>query len=147
MEPPTKIQLFTLTSSNSRTLQNLETVHKPTSQLRVDPDGILTQEDREIFHQLHSRYVHLFSPQPGRYNGQWGYVDNKLNFSTPPPPNSKTHIPNYSPAMNKLMEEKMDLLEKWGVLAIPEKVGSFSRICVPLHVSAQIRFQRLSPVN
>ena len=84
---------------------------------------MLTQEDRDKFHCLHQRYVHLFTPQPGRYNGKWGYIDNKLKFSTPPPPNSRTHIPNYSPAMNKLLAEKMDLLEKWGVLSTPEQAG------------------------
>ena len=43
--------------------------------------------------------------------------------STLPPPNSKTHVPNYSPSMNRLLAEKMDQLEAWGVLATPEKVG------------------------
>ena len=85
--------------------------------LKVDPDNILTQMDRDLFHQLHRRYAHLFTPQPGKYNGAHGYVDNKLKFSTPPPPNARTYIPNYSPSMNKLLAEKM------GVLAIPEAKG------------------------
>ena len=80
--------------------------------LKVDPDNILSNEERQIFHDLHSRYSHLFTPQPGRYNGNFGHVDNKLQFSTPPPPNAKTHIPNYSPKMNDLLAEKMDLMEK-----------------------------------
>ena len=91
--------------------------------LKVDPDDILTQMDRDLFHQLHRRYAHLFTPQPGKYNGAHGYVDNKLKFSTPPPPNARTYIPNYSPSMNKLLAEKMDILEEWGVLAIPEAIG------------------------
>ena len=91
--------------------------------LKVDPDGILSQMDRDLFHQLHRRYAHLFTPQPGKYNGAHGYVDNKLKFSTPPPPNARTYIPNYSPSMNKLLAEKMDLLEEWGVLSTPEAVG------------------------
>ena len=92
-------------------------------QLQVDPDNVLSEKDKNLFHQLHLKYAHLFTPQPGRYNGRFGYVDNKLQFSTPPAPNSRTHIPNYSPSMNLLLAKKMDLLEEWGVLASPEQVG------------------------
>ena len=63
--------------------------------LQVDPDNVLSNDDKEIFHVLHRRFAHLFTPQPGRYNGNYGHVDNQLQFSSPPPPNSKTHIPNY----------------------------------------------------
>ena len=91
--------------------------------LKVDPDNVLQQKERDLFHQLHRKYAHLFTPQPGKYNGAAGYVDNKLKFSTPPPPNAKTHIPNYSPSMNELLAKKMDILEDWGVLAKPESVG------------------------
>ena len=92
-------------------------------QLQVDPDKVLTTEDREIFHEIHRRYCHIFTPQPGRYNGRWGYIDNKLKFFTSPPPNSRTYIPNYAPSMNALLAEKMDILEDWRVLATPEAVG------------------------
>ena len=61
-------------------------------QINVDPDGILSPDQREIFHGIHKQFAQLFTPQPGRYNGYWRYVDNKLKFSTPPPPNSKTTI-------------------------------------------------------
>ena len=88
--------------------------------LQVDPDGMLKQSERQIFHDLHKRFAHLFTPQPGRYSGAYGHIDNKLKFSTLPPPNSKTRIPNFSLKMNDLLAEKMDLLEKWGVLAKPE---------------------------
>ena len=91
--------------------------------LQVDPDGILTKEERDIFHSLHKRFAHIFTPQPGRYNGNFGHVDNKLQFSSPPPPNSKTHIPNYSPTMNRILAAKMDQLEEWGILAEPEALG------------------------
>ena len=56
-------------------------------QIKVDPDGVLSDEDRNLFHQLHAKFAHLFTPQPGKYNGRWGYIDNKLQFSTPPAPN------------------------------------------------------------
>ena len=84
---------------------------------------MLTVDERQIFHDLHDRFAHVFTKQPGKYNGYWGFIENRLQFSTPPPPNSRTHIPNYSPSMNNILAEKMDLLEQWGVLMEPEKVG------------------------
>ena len=92
-------------------------------QIQIDPDSQLSQSDRDIFVGLHNKYVHLFSTQPGKYNGHFGYVENRLQFSSLPAPNSKTYIPNYSPTMNKLLAEKMDNLEQWGVLVPPESVG------------------------
>ena len=93
------------------------------AQIQVDPDNVLSEEDRSIFHNLHTQFANLFTKQPGRYNGKWGFVENRLQFSTPPPPNSRTHIPNYSPSMNAILTEKMDLLESWGVLIEPERAG------------------------
>ena len=93
------------------------------SQLQVDPDLQLTPENRDIFNKIHIRFQKLFTPQPGKYNGNRGYIDNKLKFASPPPPNTRTHIPNYSPAMNSILAQKMDLLESWGVLVEPERIG------------------------
>ena len=91
--------------------------------LQVDPDHILSPQERDIFHNLHKRFAKLFTTQPGKYNGSYGYINNSLQFSTPPPPNARTHIPNYSPSMNAIMAQKMDDLEAWGVLTIPEQMG------------------------
>ena len=38
-------------------------------QIQVDPDGILSPEERNIFHTLHQRFAKLFTKQPGKYNG------------------------------------------------------------------------------
>ena len=84
---------------------------------------MLHESEKQVFNKLHVQFAHLFTPQPGRYNGFWGYVDNRLQFSSPPAPNAKTYIPNYSPKMNQLLAEKMDQLEAWGVLVQLEKVG------------------------
>ena len=100
------------------------------SLIKVDPDNILSNDQKDIFHKLFKRFAALFTPQPGKYNGAWGYIDNCLQFSTPPPPNTKTRIPNYSPPMNSILAEKMDALEAWGVLAEPETMGiSVEFIC------------------
>ena len=100
-------------------------------QIQVDPDNTLTEEEKQVFHEIHRKYVHLFTPQPGRYNGSWGYVDNKLQFSTPPAPNARTYVPNYSPTMNQTLAQKMDTLEEWGVLVSPEKVGVSAQFVSP----------------
>ena len=92
-------------------------------QIQVDPDKILNDSDRDLFDKLHIRFQSVFTPQPGKYNGSQGYIDNKLQFATMPPPNSRTRVPNYSPAMNDILAQKMDLLESWGVLAKPEQLG------------------------
>ena len=39
------------------------------SKIQVDPDCILTPAERDIFYTLHKRFAHLFSKQPGKYNG------------------------------------------------------------------------------
>ena len=91
--------------------------------IQVDPDHTLSSNQRNKFIEINKEFAHLFNPQPGRYSGHYGHIDNKLKFSSLPPPNSKTHIPNYSPSMNDLLAQKMDQLEKWGVLAKPETIG------------------------
>ena len=100
-----------------------ENVEKHLHLIQVDPDLVLTTADREKFCEINRQFAHLFTPQPGRYNGHFGHIDNKLKFSSLPPPNAKTHIPNYSPSMNDLLAQKMDQLETWGVLAQPETIG------------------------
>jgi len=80
--------------------------------IQVDPDEILTQDEREIFHSVHRKFAHLFTPRPGKYNGAYGPINNRLHFSSPPAPNSKTRIPNYSPDMNKIMAKKIEELEE-----------------------------------
>ena len=91
-------------------------------QISIDPDNVLAEQDRLRFANVHRQYKHVFTPQPGKYNGEFGYVENRIQFSSPPAPNTRTHVPNYSPSMNQLMAQKMDLLEEWGVLVSPEKV-------------------------
>ena len=73
--------------------------------IQLDPDNILKAEQRDVFNKLHSRFSQLFTPQPGKYNGSYGYISNQLQFAAPPPPNTKTRIPNYSPPMNSILAE------------------------------------------
>ena len=103
--------------------QSDEDPEKYLDQCKIDPDGILTEAQREKFRTINQRFARIITPRPGKYNGFYGEIDNRIHWSQKPAPNTKTRIPNYSPAMNKLLGEKMDKLEEWGVLAAPEKVG------------------------
>ena len=103
--------------------QTEEDPEKYLSECKVDPDGILTEEQRQTFRDINQRFARIITPRPGKYNGYYGHIDNRLHFSSKPAPNVRTHIPNYSPTMNKILAEKMDKLEEWGVLACPEKLG------------------------
>ena len=103
--------------------QNTDPPEKYLAECQVDPDGILTEEQRQTFREINKRFARIITPRPGRYNGHYGHIDNRLHFASKPAPNTKTHIPSYSPTMNKILAEKMDKLEEWGVLACPEDLG------------------------
>ena len=92
-------------------------------QIQVDPDKIMTDEERATFMDLCTRYKDIITPTPGRYNNRAGHVDNSINFSERPAPNHKVYQPKYSDEMKKLVADKMDKLEGWGVLTFPDKVG------------------------
>ena len=73
----------------------------------------------------------IITPNPGKYNGTFGHVSTDINFATPPPSNLKSYLPKYSQEMMKLLAEKMDQLEKWGVLRKPEDLGIIPEFVVP----------------
>ena len=58
-------------------------------------------------------------------------MDNSINFTSVPPPTIRAHLPNYSYEMLKIMGEKMDKLEDWGVLVKPEDIGVVPEFVVP----------------
>ncbi len=94
-----------------------------TDQIKIDPDNILSPADKRKFRELCESYSDIIRPEPGRYNGKMGHIDNTINFTSRPPPNKKIYHQNLNTAQKKLLGEKMDKLLSWGVLAYPEKVG------------------------
>ena len=92
-------------------------------QIQVDPDGIMTKEERAAFRDLCTKFKDIITPMPGRYNNHSGHVDNSINFSEKPAPNHKVYQPKYTDTMKKLVADKMDKLMSWGVLSFPDKVG------------------------
>ena len=100
-------------------------------EISIDPDNILSDEWKNKFASICKRFSHLITPKPGRYNGFFGRVDNSINFATQPPPSIKARLPKYSQDMLKILGEKMDKLEKWGVLRKPEDIGVVPEFVLP----------------
>ena len=89
----------------------------------IDPDNTLSQDWKDKFRDLCAEFSDIINYRPAKYNSYYGEIDNSIDFATIPPPTKKIHMPKYSDAMNQILAEKMDQLEKWEVLVPPEKVG------------------------
>ena len=89
--------------------------------LQIDPDNILTEEERRSFWEVSEHYKHLFTPRPGKYNGFYGDISNRLNFASVPAQNTRVYTPNYTPEMKDILAKKLDDLMDWGVLVRPEE--------------------------
>lgn len=116
---------------------NLETI-------QIDPDGILSQEERDMFRGVSEHYKHVFTPRPGKYNGHYGEVGNRLNFASVPAQKTRVYTPNYTPEMKKILAEKLDKLVEWGVLVRPEDYNIqveviSSSLLVPKHEPGEFR--------
>ena len=88
----------------------------------IDPDNILTHDQKQVFRDTITDFTDVFKKQPGQYSGKVREVSNAITFSQPPPPNDKVYTPNYSEDL-KCKWEKMDALEEDGVLRKPEELG------------------------
>ena len=86
------------------------------NEILIDPDNILTEEWKNRFFSVCQAFSHIITPRPGKYNGFYGRIDNSINFASSPPPSVKAHLPKYNHEKLKIMADKMDQLEKWGVL-------------------------------
>ena len=89
----------------------------------IDPDNTLSKEWKEKFKDLCVEFTDIINYRPSKYNGFYGNIDNSIDFATTPPPTNKIHVPKYNDNMMKILAEKMDQLEAWGVLVPPEEVG------------------------
>ena len=85
-------------------------------QVSIDPDDVLSSTWRNKFKTICEEYTDIITPRPGKYNGYFGRIDNSINFTTAPPPSVRSHLPKYSHEMLKVMADKMDKLEEWGVV-------------------------------
>ena len=91
--------------------------------VQIDPGNILKEEERLAFRAVCEEYADIIRPEPGRYNGSAGYVDNRINFHSKPAPNKKIYQQKLTDGMKQKLAEKMDKLHSYGVLQYPEQVG------------------------
>ena len=89
----------------------------------LETNSTLSKTQAQQFRKIITKYAHIFTKQPGLYNGSFGEVDNSINFSELPPPPDKVYTPSYSQDMLDKMSAKMDQMERDGVLICPEKIG------------------------
>ena len=101
------------------------------SEVNIDPDNQLSPEWKHKFKETCLEFSDIINPRPGKYNGFYGRVDNSINFASVPPPTVRAHLPNYSADMLKILGDKMDKLEEWGVLVKPEDIGVVPEFVVP----------------
>ena len=100
-------------------------------EINIDPNDQLSPTWKKKFKELCEEFSDTINPNPGRYNGYYGDIDNSLDFISTPPPSVRARLPNYSTDKLKIMGELMDNLEEMGVLAKPEDVGVVPAFVVP----------------
>ena len=90
----------------------------------IDPDKQLTTSEKQAFINLHKRYDNVFNSNIGCYNDASGHVRAYINMGPVEPPSRKARLPSYSPEKMRLLQNKMDELERLGVLARPEDINA-----------------------
>ena len=93
------------------------------SEIKVDPDHIMSESMRRKFQEVNFKYRKVFSNTPGRYTGAFGDSDTSLRFNSRPIQTRKVQIPNYNPDMKQILSDKMTQLWDYGILARPEDLG------------------------
>ena len=72
---------------------------------------------------MHKRYDNVFNSNIGCYNDASGHVRAYINMGPVERPSRKARLPSYSPEKMRLLQNKMDELERLGVLARPEDIN------------------------
>ena len=91
--------------------------------VRIDPDGLLSNDMKEKFRNLVSSYDSVFDPNFKGYNGAVGPLEAKVNMGPVQPPQRKGRLPQYSKSQLDVLQNKFDELEKIGVFKRPEDIG------------------------
>jgi len=94
-----------------------------TSDVVIDPDKLMEDSWKYSFKKLCDEYTDIIQYTPGIYNGRFGFIQNTVEFTNIPPPNSKCYVPKYNKEQMDLLADQMDELLELGVLAKPEDVG------------------------
>ena len=89
----------------------------------IDPEKVLTQQQRKQFEKLHEQYKEVFDDRTlGMYNGASGPLEVKINMGPSLPPQRKGRMPLYNRSLKEEYQQVCDKLEGT-VLLKPEEVG------------------------
>ena len=91
--------------------------------ISVDPDGLLSAQQRQQFRDINARYRSVYQPNFGAYNDRSGPIRANISLGPVEPPSQKGKLPFYNQGNLQLLQEEADKLERLGVLAKPEDVG------------------------
>ena len=94
-----------------------------TGDVVIDPDKLMEDSWKCSFKSLCDDYTDIIQYTPGIYNGRFGFIQNTVEYTNIPLPNSKCYVPKYNKEQMDLLADKMDELLELGVLAKPEDVG------------------------
>ena len=92
------------------------------SSVQIDPDGMLSADERSSFRSIVQEYDDVFDPNYRGYNGNVGPFEAAVNLRPVEPRQRKGHLPQY--ARNQLVElqNKFDELESVEVFVRPENI-------------------------
>ena len=91
--------------------------------VKLDPDNILSGQERKAFHDTLCQYDEVFDPNYKGYNGSLGPFQACVNMGPVQPPQRKGRMPQYSHDKLVELQSKFDELEANGVFKRPEDIG------------------------
>ncbi|KAK3092493.1 hypothetical protein FSP39_003602 [Pinctada imbricata] len=91
--------------------------------VNVDPDHILSTDQRELFRRSLRDHDSVFDPKYKGYNGAVGNFEASINMGPTQPSQRKGRLPQYSHEKLLILQQKCDDLESLGVLRKPEELS------------------------
>ena len=91
--------------------------------VQIDPDGLLSTEEKSKFRRLVEMYDDVFDPKIGVYNNHSGQLYVEVNMGPEPPPQYKGRVPFYGRHNLLELQKKFDALVEKGVFKRPQEVG------------------------
>jgi hypothetical protein len=93
------------------------------SSVSVDPDGVLTEEARNMIHKALIEHYEVFGTSLDGYNDKAGPFQAHVNMGPVQPPQRKGRVPQYSRNQLEELQCQFDELERLGVFKRPEEIG------------------------
>lgn len=93
------------------------------SSVDLNPDGVLSHAEEEMFRKTLSTYDDVFSKVTSTYNGRSGPCHVKVNIGPNAPPQRKGRIPFYGDGGLQELQDYFDDLHARGILSKPDELG------------------------